>query len=313
MDEKLNGDIENALNDSPYNFEIAIKIPNKDKLESIREKVRQELGKILANNQIIIGTTGSDGREENLPNSSKLDLIVYFQWEGNLWSEIVGTLKKIEPSVEDVEVVRIEEVRELLYYWGIEIPKFFPTRFLDFNLLGWDEEMLRKLWKLFVESLRNVPSKKYSSFVERLRTHKKALREGYSVFKGQRLIHFDPSFEKIFYDRLEGIERWVKISHLRPVQYRVAHELFKLVRQWRIYNIEDLLELEKSIDKKISFLVEEYSMDIPPFLVESYIGFLWVHLLTKGAYRGWSLVIYPNEFVKEKLKRYHSNLRQHFG
>ena len=129
MRKKLNEEIENAFKNSPYNFERNIKVPNKDKLGSIRKKIGQELWEILANNQIIVGATGSDGREENLPNSSKLDLIVYCQGKGNLGSELVGVLKEIEPSIESIELVKVEKGWELLYYWDEKLPNFFQQDF----------------------------------------------------------------------------------------------------------------------------------------------------------------------------------------
>ena len=306
--------IEKALKDSPGNFEKEIKDPNKSRLEALKGKISQELWNILTERWVVVWTTWSDWRLENLPHSSRIDLVIYDFWNRNGGEEISGNLREIDATIENVEIVPIIEGWEVLYYWRDNKPGvFFPTRFLDLHLLGWDETHFQSLWKNFVDNLSSLPWKKYKEFIDRLRIHKNALRNWYTRFKGQKLLHFYPDFDKIAYSRINGIESGVKISHLRPVQYLLAHEIFKKIRNKEIYNLRDLIELDKSIKDKAMFLNQEYGTNIENEILESYVWFLWIHLIMKGDYEGDSLVIPTSQELQQQLKAYHTALLKLFG
>lgn len=278
---------------------------NESRITEISGKITSELIPILSdnipsfevNNRVIV-TTWSDGRLENLPDSSNLELIIY--WDklspelekivSSLFSVQLSSIKGVDIHSREIESFDLLKNKNLIEYSGNW--QVFPTRFLDSKFLWWNYEKYNKLWFKFVENIKTVDKSKLKQFYKRVSYHKKIIETGWNNFKGERLVFFDKDKRviKLYYKSWKG---WLfKQWPLRLYQYTLASLICKFIRKNDLpeQDIMDLKKMPKTISNKLNYLrdkIKNFSSyeQFYKEIVDTYYYFLNLHNQSKKKFK----------------------------
>ena len=275
---------------------------NNDRLMEVSWKITSELIPILsselksfdANNRVIV-TTWSDGRLENLPDSSNLELIIYGENVNPNLRKIVSSLFSVQlKSISWVNIHPSEvEVFDLLKNKLIEdseSSQIFPTRFFDSKFLWGNYEKYEQLWYKFIEDLKNVNSKKIKQFYKKIAHHRKVL-DGLVTFRGEDVIYYDDKSKSInlYYESWKDsvFKQWI----LRVYQYMLARLIFMHIRKNDLTgsDVKDLITMPKTIASKLDYIRDEiknfdqYEGRVKE-IIDTYYYFLNLHNKSKKYY-----------------------------
>ena len=266
----------------------------------------------------VIVTTWSDGRLENLPNSSDLELIVYWENLSNDLEKIVSSVFSTELSsipgvslhASEVEAFDLLKYKLIQYSWNEQV---FPTRFLDSKYLWWNYELYKQLWSRFVKELRNSKSSELQRFYKKIAYHKKILLHGKVKFKGKDIVYYDEDKKIVNLYNKSGHDTVFKQGALRTYQYVLARLIFKFIRRSNLTNqdINDLINLPKTIASKLEYIrdeiknINQYEEHLRE-IKDTYYYFLNLHNFSKKSFKHEDISIYlsSEEFklLKDRIK-----------
>jgi hypothetical protein len=188
------------------------------------QNLLQELPEMYnPNSRFAIVTTGSDGRNEKSP-LSPIELILLHEGADNvdlMVSKVKGLVKNGSLFDSSLEVKDLR--KDSISIYGHEKDKIFPTRALDsLHLVG--NPFLHENYKLgLVDELREDDGKrKLKRFSEKKRFHRQVTENK----KPEKSFNLETG--NLFYDgdRIKS----TKYAHLRAVQYTLAYDILKEVR-----------------------------------------------------------------------------------
>jgi len=311
-----------SLSNDIQKFSQKIEEINKKRVEEIAGVLNINLPKQLEAinlnpDWLIIVTTGSDGRLENLPCGSGIELIVYkspdLKIPNNLeevlksiiWYQIIDFNKKtlhhiawISPKLL-IEVKTIRDGMSLLFH-GDDLndkSQFFPTRFLDSKVLFGSWVKYKDLWNLIIQYIR-TDKKGFKDLLEnfksrRIRYHKKISENGRGRFRWEKIFHFNLDKWELYYYKDESKEIGVKMWPLRYYQYKLAYLIYKfilLANELSKEDIDELINLNKNIKTKIEYLRDKVEWlpkaewELKDF-INIYYKFLYFHLLLQRSFK----------------------------
>jgi len=248
---------------------------NSVRLAEIASRIQLELFPLLestvnsfnSENRVIV-TTWSDGRLENMPRWSMLELVIY--WENldlNLekivsavFSAQLKTLKGVYIKPSEVEVHDIKKYPIMNYVNNIKWKTmFFPTRFIDSKFLGGNEKMYKNLWIKFIHEIQSINNKKIKEFSRKIADHKKTLETGKKKFKDTIIEYYNPVERTLNLYYKSKYDSILKNGPLRVYQYTLAKLMMVKWRKDGVSNtdIDYLIKMDKNILSKLEYLRDD--------------------------------------------------------
>lgn len=252
--------------------------------------------------EIMLSTTGSDGRFENKAHPwvrSNLELQLVTATETSP-EKIEWFVKQIRDLVgfnlETIEIKRMWTDKLSIYNNNPDL--VFPTRFFD-SVAFFDPAGIRSRLLMGISDEVMTDGKLSSKMYDRFRVHRKIMETGSDKFHwieyksydlDQWIFHYDP----------ENYIFWVKNGPLRYVQYMLATWLMRYIRDSKRHPIF-IDELPTSIIERLAFiqgnaLSSKNSTELDR-LIEIYEFFL--HLYHEMQYRHFSE--WETNFIIEDL------------
>jgi len=307
------------------NYKENLQELNIQRITELSWKITSELIPLLSStlssfdisNRVIV-TTWSDGRLENLPDSSNLELIIY-------WENLTSDLEKIVSAVFSTELSSISgvslhasevEAFDLLKYKLIQYSlneQVFPTRFLDSKYLWGNYELYNQLWFRFVKELKNSKSHELKRFYKKIAYYKKVLWKGKVRFKGKDIVYYDEDKKIVNLYNKSWNDTVFKQGALRVYQYVLARLIFMFIRTSDLtdQDINDLIKLPKTIASKLDYIRDEIKNfsqyeDHIKEIKDTYYYFLNLHNFSKKNFKHQDISIHlsSDEFklLKDRIK-----------
>lgn len=215
-----------ASEHKPAHYEDAVASFNELLHNSIAEELLSDIPGLHESN-IALSLTGSDGRHEKSPRSL-VELIVLNENSEDT-SEIrekiqsyASTNEHYDPSVEFKDLSK----NNVLFFYD-DSSRVFPTRVLDAKLLLGNKDLFSQYKTKLVSDLIGPEGKRC---LKRFDEKRRASR--HELTRLEKRLSFDESSGLLFFD--DNRIKATKYSHLRPVQYKLAADLFKGVRKGNV-------------------------------------------------------------------------------
>lgn len=290
-------------------------------LEKVQELVNALLWK---QSNVIVGTTGSSGRNEEYASLDELELLLY----PNVWmsgDEIKDFQETVQRYTWRCDIIfehktkmypEFFEFVERRWTWK---PVFFPSRFIDFLQLHWSQEEYTELVDIFLWNIRAHNAKTLEWWKKRIATHKKVSENGLIRWQGQDIPLFNDGDKMLHYEKSPwGREISIKIWALRYIQYQIVQMLMVLIRRNSI-DKEVFQQIWNGVESKIDFL-SDHGLNLGMIQLQElkwlYSFFLWIHNNISKAFHkdGAGSMIFSDEdyrIFKERLSDF-NNLMAEF-
>ncbi|MBP9780157.1 hypothetical protein KBD33_06095 [Candidatus Gracilibacteria bacterium] len=203
-----------------------------EKRSIIGRFINEEVYHILNPEDIMISTTGSDGRYENkahpgVRSNLELQIITRTDHDQEKVNELIFRLKELVcKNIENIEHKRLGIDKISVYNNNSDL--VFPTRFYD-SVSFFDPSELRSnaLKRMSEEIITH--GKLSSKMYDRFRVHKKTMETGIDKFHSVSYEGFNINTGIIHYDPLKNLFG-IKNGPLRYVQYLLAVALMRYIR-----------------------------------------------------------------------------------
>ncbi len=270
------------------------------------------------NNNTVVLTTWSSWRWEEYAAIDDLELLIFWDNKCLLAEEILNmiwvTKRKCSLLIERKTFDNVAFF-EWLECSPIQSPVFFPSRFIDYWVIYWDDSKLIPLESNFIHSLHEIGRKDLDRWNERIRYHKKVSQTWEWSWKWGTFKIFDQNERILIYEKWDNKEVSIKIWPLRYIQYLIVKIIIQLVKLWDVKE-KNFRDIWKSISDKLDFLSER-KIELRYLEVEElkslYNFFLNIHnKMSKNFKRNqdWSISFSDEDFkiFTEQLSRFNTLL-----
>lgn len=266
--------------------------------------------------KITIGTTWSSWRVEDYSELDELELLIYWREDGFIEDIKILEQALLSYSWNNCRIVFERKLRSKPEYFEwvewreIDVPRFFPSRFIDFLPIHGCACDYNSLLKEFLNNIENANSRDLRDWKSRVRSHKRISNTWIWRWKWEEYKIFDPNEKIINYSKTDGgIEISLKVWALRYIQYQIIQLVITLIRGKRI-NVTTFKEMWRSVSSKIDFL---QNFDIELGLIELeelkglYSFFLWIHNNLSAKFnKDWEGIL---ELSDNEFKLFYQNLK----
>lgn len=274
---------------------------------AVAKKIFEErLPELKSAQDLFIGFTGSDGREEKLsPLSSPVEILVSFRGKGTVSSDVLERVRILISEHPNLFYSAIEvkclQTDALMMFKGAKDERPFPTRALDVQYLTGDVDFFVEYRKAFFRELQEPQNNKL------LRAFKKsavqpACQVLKHVYSGVDKSQIDLSQGKVFHDgkRIKA----VKYPYLRPIQYKLAMHIFCLIQSKKLSET-DFLHMPFTTVDRIQWLVDKKLILATPAEVKTFqkayvVSLIWFAISQKRfEVLGIAETSFPSRDLKE--------------
>ncbi len=217
-----------------------------------------------------ICTVGSDARLEN-GYGSKIEITILLNEnnENSQRENYFKQVKKFDPMFHPI--IEFKEINDKSYLYQNDSSKVFPTRVLDLRYILGDYNRFVKEKDKFIKELEQDCTAIKRNLRKRRAYYLKILATGSAKFKNFNVTHYNLTTGEVFFD---NNFRWgLKYGPLRAVQYDVAYNVIKLVKESK--DLEFLLQLPSGIVDRLRYLEKNpYATSEIEEIADNYMFFL---------------------------------------